>query len=208
VSVDRFAVWQVQETAGFESAWVRVDGLRMRADGSVAGQLPEPYRLSYLLETDEQAATTRLDVVCTTGDGQRRLDLRRNVDGWTVDGVPRPDLAGALDCDLACSPVTNTMPVLRHRLHQDAVAHRFMMAFIEIPTLEVFPMAQSYTHLGAEAGGVRVRYASGSFTSDLLFDPDGLVIDYPTMAHRIDPTPSVTSQERSAGAGSARPESF
>jgi hypothetical protein len=46
---------------------------------------------------------------------------------------------------------------------------------------------QAYTHLGLLADGARVRYASGSFTSDLTVDTDGLVIDYPTMAHRIPP---------------------
>jgi hypothetical protein len=207
LSADRFVLWQVTETAGFEAAWVRIEGLRMRADGTVAGQLPEPYRLSYLLETDDRAATARLEIVCHTRDTQRRLDLRRDGAGWTVDGVPRPDLAAALDCDLACSPVTNTMPVLRHGLHQRAGSEQFTMAFVEVPGLRVVPSAQAYTHLGPQPGGVRVRYASGSFVSDLLFDPDGLVIVYPTMAHRVDPRESVTSHERSAGAGSVRPGS-
>lgn len=207
MGVDRFVVWQVAETAGFESAWVRMDGLSMEVDGSVAGQLPEPYRLSYLLRTDERAATTRLEVVCATREGTTRLDLRRDDEMWTVNGEARPDLAGALDCDLACSPVTNTMPILRHGLHRGPGSHRFTMAFVEIPSLRVIPSAQTYTHLAPESEGVRVRYESGSFTSDLLIDGDGLVITYPTMAHRVAPIPSVTSQERSSGPGSPRPDS-
>lgn len=193
MSVNRFVVWQVEETAGFESAWVGIDAGRVRADGSVTGQLPEPYRLSYLLETDDRSATTRLVVACQTGTGQRELELRRDGTLWTVNGVTRPDLAGALDCDLGCSPVTNTMPVLRHNLHIRPGTHEFTMAFVEVPTLRVIPSAQTYTHLGPEStGGVRVRYAAGSFSSDLLFDPDGLVLTYPTMAHRIEPVESVT----------------
>ncbi|MGF6883001.1 hypothetical protein ABIA39_001942 [Nocardia sp. GAS34] len=205
MGIDRFVLWQVVETAGFEAAWVRIDGLELRADGTVAGQLPEPYRLSYELRTDERAATARLAVACTTGSGETRLDLRRDEHGWTVNGHARPDLAAALDCDLACSPLTNTMPVLRHRLHREPGTERFTMAFVEVPSLRVVPSAQAYTHLGPEPGGTRVRYASGTFTSELLFDGDGLVIDYPTMAHRIDPVESVTAQERSSGAGSVRP---
>lgn len=207
VSVERFALWQIEETAGFEAAWIRLDGLRMRAEGTVAGQLPEPYRLTYELETDDRAATTRLAVDCRTGKEQRQLDLRRDDTGWTVDGVPRPDLADALDCDLACCPVTNTMPVLRHQLHRQPGAPEFLMAFVEVPSLRVVPVAQAYRHLGLEPNGARVRYSSGSFTSDLLIDTDGLVVNYPTMAHRVDPAASVTSQERSSGAGSVRPGS-
>jgi hypothetical protein len=36
----------------------------------------------------------------------------------------RPDLATALDCDLACSPVTSTMPILRHGLQRSPGAAR------------------------------------------------------------------------------------
>ena len=207
MGIDRFVVWQVVETAGFEAASIQLDGLALRADGTVVGQLPEPYRLSYRLRTDDRAATAQLAVTCVTGSGETRLNLRRDDTGWTVDGQPRPDLAAALDCDLACSPMTNTMPVLRHRLHREPGTERFTMAFVEVPSLRVLPSAQAYTHLGPEPGGARVRYASGTFRSDLLFDTDGLVIHYPTMAHRIDPVESVTAQERSSGAGSARPGS-
>jgi hypothetical protein len=150
-------VWQVIETAGFESAWVQLDELRLRAVGRVAGQLPEPYWLSYVLETDANAVTTRLDVTCMVVGVEYRLHLHRNEGGWTVDGEARPDLAEALDCDLACSPVTNTMPIVRHGLHRGPGQQQFLMAFVEVPTLRVSPARQAYTHLGLVDGGGRVR---------------------------------------------------
>jgi uncharacterized protein len=181
----RFLVWQVVENAGYEAAWLSVDGLAIRARGQAAGQLPEPYWLGYELDTDERAVTRRLQVTVTLTGAQRDLDLRRDQDGWTVNGAPRPDLAGALDCDLAFSPVTNTMPVRRHGLQQGPGMERFVMAFVAVPALQVSASEQTYTHLGLVAAGARVRYAAGSFVSDLLVDSDGLVIDYPTMAHRV-----------------------
>ncbi|WP_218025313.1 putative glycolipid-binding domain-containing protein [Nocardia jejuensis] len=207
MSLERSVLWQIRETAGFESAWANLDGRRLRADGTVAGQLPEPYRLSYRLDTDDEAATTRLEVVCHLRDRTLTLDLRRGGTEWTVNGTARPDLSEALDCDLACSPMTNTMPVLRHDLHRQPGSHRFTMAFVELPTLRVVPSRQQYTHLGPDEGGVRVRYESGTFRSDLLFDRDGLVIDYPHLARRVEPIDSVTADERSSGAGSVRPGS-
>lgn len=66
------------------------------------------------------------------------------------------------------------------------------MAFVEVPSLRVVPSAQNYTHLGTETDGTRIRYSAGSFTSDPLFDHDGLVIVYPTMAQRVEPTQSIT----------------
>lgn len=206
----RQLVWQVVETAGFEAAWLSLDGMALQATGRAVGQLPEPYWLTYTLETDERAATTRLQVAAATADTQYDLDLRRDGDAWSVNGQPRTDLADALDCDLACSPVTNTMPIIRHRLQRGPGdgTHRFLMAFVQVPNLQVVPSQQSYTHLGLteEGGGAaRVRYASGSFASELTVDRDGLVIDYPTMAHRVPAITDVTAEQRAGGPGSPRP---
>lgn len=182
-----------------------MDGLALHAEGRAVGQLPEPYWLDYTLDTDERAVTVRLAVSAVTATDSYHLDLRRDGDSWFVDDEPRPDLAAARDCDLACSPLTNTMPVTRTGLHKHPGTEKFLMAFVEVPTLRVTPMAQHYTHLRTTAEGAEVRYASGTFTSDLLVDGDGLVVVYPTMARRVPAATSVTSDERTGGPGSARP---
>ena len=203
----RHLVWQVVETAGFEAAWLSLDGMTLRATGRAVGQLPEPYWLTYTLQTDERAATTHLEVTATTSEARFDLDLRRDGETWSVDGEPRADLAGALDCDLACSPVTNTMPILRHGLQHGPGTRRFVMAFVQVPTLRVVASEQTYTHLGlADDGVARVRYTSGTFVSDLIVDPDALVIDYPTMAHRIPAATAETAALRASGPGSPRPQ--
>jgi|HubBroStandDraft_6_1064221.scaffolds.fasta_scaffold12719_2 hypothetical protein len=180
-------VWLVTETAGFESGWVELDGLELHVQGRAVGQRPESYWLSYALETDARAATSRLQVTAVTAVTENVLDLRRSGESWTVNGEPRPELAGALDCDLGSSPVTNTMPIIRHRLHREAGSEHFTMAFVRVPTLRVVAARQQYTHLGRVPGGARVRYTSGRFSSDLIVDDRGLVLTYPTMATRIHP---------------------
>jgi len=203
----RLLVWQIIETAGFEAAWLTLDGIALHASGQAAGQLPEPYWLTYELDTDHRAVTTHLKVTATAAGTQRHLELSRHDGTWTVNGQARPDLAGALDCDIACSPVTNTMPIIRHGLQHAPGAERFIMAFVQVPDLRVVASRQAYTHLGLEAGAARVRYASGSFASELTVDADGLVIDYPTMAHRIPAQTTVTARQRSSGPGTPRPGS-
>lgn len=201
----RHLLWQVVETAGFEAAWLTLDGMSLHATGRAVGQLPEPYWLTYTLQTDERAATTSLQATATTARAQYDLDLRRDGETWTVNGEPRADLAGALDCDLACSPVTNTMPILRHGLQHGPGTERFLMAFVQVPTLQVVTSQQSYTHLGLTEVTARVRYASGTFVSDLTVDRQALVIDYPTMAHRVPSATTVTADERVGGPGTPRP---
>jgi uncharacterized protein len=79
-SRERFLLWRVVETAGFESAWAELDGPALRAAGHAAGQLPEPYWLTYTLETDAAGLTARLLVTArTSGARDRRLDLGHRV---------------------------------------------------------------------------------------------------------------------------------
>jgi hypothetical protein len=76
MTVGRFAVWCVEETAGYESAWLELDGLALRATGQAVGQLPRPYWLSYTLHTEAAGVTTSLQVSATLDDATHRLDLR------------------------------------------------------------------------------------------------------------------------------------
>ncbi|MFD3808367.1 putative glycolipid-binding domain-containing protein [Streptomyces sp. NPDC058619] len=156
------------------------------ARGRAVGTEPEPYWLSYELETAEGYVTRRLGVRVEDAGRVRELDLRRSAaGGWTVDGHPRPDLEGALDCDLGLCPLTNSMPVLRHALHRNAGEHGFLMAWVSVPDLAVRPSLQTYAHLGRTgSGGALIRYASGDFAADVQFDADGLVVDYPDLARR------------------------
>ncbi|MEV7601211.1 putative glycolipid-binding domain-containing protein [Kitasatospora sp. NPDC089797] len=179
--------WKIDETDGLETAWITRTPTTLAARGRVAATRPAPYWLTYALETAPDFTTRRLQLTAHTPEATRTLDLRRDDTGrWSVDGTARPDLDGALDCDLGLSPLTNTPPVLRHGLHQGPGERHFLMAWIRVPDLTVHPSRQTYTHLRRAADGTAtVRYASGDYHADLLIDPDGLVRDYPGLAHRL-----------------------
>ncbi|MCZ4097945.1 putative glycolipid-binding domain-containing protein [Streptomyces sp. So13.3] len=173
--------WAVSESDGYETAWIEVDDTSLRARGRVVGTVPEPYWITYELDTTEDFVTRRLRATSEMASRTVELDLRGTQDGrWTVNGEPAPDLGSALDCDLGLSPLTNTMPVLRHALHRVPGEQDFLMAWIRVPDLTVQPNRQTYTHLGAN----RVRYASGTYRADLTLDADGLVVTYPGLAQR------------------------
>jgi len=204
--IERLLVWEIDETAGFDTAWATIDGTRLIAQGRAAGLRPTPFWTTYSLETDERFVTARVRVEARWDGGAAALDLRRDEEGWTVNGEPRADLDSALDCDLAACPLTNTMPVLRHGLLLEPGDHDFLMAFIEIPSLRVIPNRQRYTHVEAASDGqaARVRYRSGSFESVLSFDPEGFVIEYPQLGRRVQPG-AESPGARASGPGSARP---
>jgi uncharacterized protein len=134
---------------------------------------------------------------------ERTLTLARSPAGdWTAETTSRDDTSlpppggdttqfeKALDPDLGLSPLFNSMPVLRHGLHEGGFADDFLMVWISVPGLSIHPSPQRYTFLERLADGNRlVRFQSlgegVDFVADVVFDPDGLVVDYPGIAARI-----------------------
>jgi uncharacterized protein len=86
-------------------------------------------------------------------------------------------LDGADFFDLGYSPLFNSLPVL------DGLEEPtdFVMAFVEVPSLEVSRSEQRYEPLG---DGV-VRFSSGSFVAELEFDAEGFVTRYEGLAERV-----------------------
>ncbi|MFF1878794.1 putative glycolipid-binding domain-containing protein [Leifsonia sp. NPDC058230] len=168
------------------------------------------YVTTWSLETGQDWVTARLDVAVSGRGWRRRLALARDAHGrWTSEAeatgvadfhgetMAEPGirdasaLDGALDCDLALCPVTNSMPILRLGALEAAVPEtRLVMAWVALPSLEVIRSDQLYSSAAAldkAAGHGVVRYQSASrdFIGDLTVDPDGIVIDYPHLARRI-----------------------
>jgi len=197
----RRLTWAKDDPFGAEQAVVeRSDRGGLVAAGVALGSAPVAYRLDYELETDDGLVTRRL-AVTASGEGWRRsIDLRRDGDGWhattTTEGkaqLPAPggDVsalgAAALDCDLGLSPLTNSMPVLRHGFLREG-PRDFTMAWVSVPDLEVHAERQRYTFVGDEPDGatlVRFDSLDGSFTAEIRFDADGFVLDYPGIARRL-----------------------
>jgi hypothetical protein len=106
----------------------------------------------------------------SVGRHRARLELTR---------ADLPD--GSLDCDLGFCPLTNTMPILRHGLHEGGSPVDFTMAWVSVPDLTVHVDRQRYEPVRP---GV-VRYRSDRFSSDLEVDNDGIVVRYPQLAYRV-----------------------
>jgi len=197
----RIVAWDKENGYGTEFVEVELAADRLSAESVAIGWDPLPYRLEFTLETGPGWVTRRLDVT-TRGDGwQRHLDLQRSTTGaWTVEAAATGNVgvdleppggdpstfAEALDCDLGLSPLTNSMPALRHDLLRIDRAIDFVMAWVAVPALAVRRSDQRYTPLGDVAEGLRrIEYRSTGFVSELLFDRDGICVDYPQLARAV-----------------------
>jgi hypothetical protein len=182
---ERVLAWKGVVPVRVDAAQVTLqpDRLRARGTSAVAG-----YTLDWLLDTGPAWVTRGLSVRAR-GDGwARSLDLGRDDDGrWLAvrDEYGRPaerldvgGLDGALDCDLALCPFTNTMPVLRHGLiaaarRGEQLSVDLVMAWVAVPELTLRASAQRYSTQGqAPDGGALLGYASGDFQTSIEVDRD------------------------------------
>lgn len=181
-------VWRTEGSEGLELARVELSGTRLRAIGRAIRTQPEPYSLTYVLETADTFVTTRLSVTAESGHRTQTLDLVRRQDGvWTANAEPLGGLEGSLDCDLALSPLTNTMPILRHGLHRGGGPVDFVMAWISVPDLTVHPSEQRYTFVRTAGDRRVVRYEGRhrDYVGDIEVDEHGFVVRYPELAVRV-----------------------
>jgi uncharacterized protein len=146
-------VWTGLDAPRMELARVELEGGALRAEGT---QIGIAYELRYVLER----GTLELEVV---GDRARR------VEPGDADFV-----------DLGYSPLTNTLPILRDGLLEGGEPRDYVMALVEVPSLEVARSEQRYEPF---APGL-VRFRSGEFTAMLELDDDGFVLRYPGLAVR------------------------
>ena len=167
-----------------ELAEVRLSESALAASGVAIGSDPAPYRLDYSLVADKGFVTAGLRVEARGEGLHNTIDLWRSEEGrWSVDGRELPELDDALDCDLGLSPLTNSMPVLRHGLLAETGSVELLMAWVSVPDLSVHASPQRYTGLGDRV--VRFDSLDDPFTAHITFDEDGLVLDYPGIGRRL-----------------------
>ena len=199
--MDYLLEWRGADGKFTESAEVRLGSDGLTARGTQIGWRPAPYRLDYELEADASLHTVHCSASATGAGWSRRLVLERRSDGtWTaeVGGAGEEDLLGtpaaicdeledAVDCDIGFSPLTNTMPIVRNKLHETDGSVEVSVAWVSVPHLTMRRARQSYTHLSKSPGGAVVRYRSleSDFEADLDVDRAGLVRRYPGLAERI-----------------------
>jgi uncharacterized protein len=190
----RSLFWSRIDVPGCDHALVN-DAGGLHARGVALAIDPVPYTCRYELVTDPAWVTTRLAVTVEGAGWLREVRLEHGAAGWRVTtseqgslgsglpGIEDPDrLADAIDVDLGGAPLPNTLPVRRLRLLEapPGTEHRLTMAWVRVPSLEVFPSAQTYTVVGPG----QVRFDDGSFSAVLELDEDGYVTHYPGLAKR------------------------
>ncbi|MEU8607267.1 putative glycolipid-binding domain-containing protein [Actinoplanes sp. NPDC048791] len=197
--------WDRRDTSGAEHVLVDTHA-GLYARGTAVAVDPIAYSARYEVRTSPDWVTTALEVSTEGAGWSRSLRLESEGGRWRTStaergdldaaltagghpgaglpGTEDPDLLfGAFDVDLTGSPLTNTLPIRRLGLlkAEAGVAHRVSVAWVLLPSLEIVQADQIYTALGDG----RVRFATETFSADLVVDDEGFVVDYPGLAQRV-----------------------
>lgn len=149
----RTIVWAGLDEPRMEISRVDLEGAELRAEGT---QIGVAYELRYRLEKGA------LDLEVVGGPSAR-------VEPGDADFV-----------DLGFSPLTNTLPILRDGLQRGGDPRDYVMALVDVPSLEVSMSDQRYEPIGPNT----VRFRSGRFEAVLEVDDDGFVRRYPGLAEQ------------------------
>lgn len=142
---------------------------------------------SFRVVLDDDWVTVTVDATAVSAAGETSVVLVADEERrWTVDGVPRPDLDGCVDVDVAATPLTNTFPIRRLAAIDQGRPTTSPVAWVDVPRLGVTRVDQTYERLADGDGRAAWRYSDpthGAFTPTV--DEDGVVVDYEGFARRI-----------------------
>jgi hypothetical protein len=173
---------------GLEVVFMRDDSRGRRFDGqTVAIEDGQVWTVRYSIVVDEQWVTRSARAWGRSVDGEFETSLEADGLGhWHGAGTAVPELDGCLDVDFESSACTNTFPVHRLRLRPGEAAPA-PAAYVRAPDLRIERLEQQYTRLDEEGRGQRYDYAAPrfDFRCRLVYDPSGLVVDYPGIATRV-----------------------
>jgi hypothetical protein len=189
--VTTMLTWQAEDGTGLEGTRLLLgSGGGFRALSRI---VRAEFTASYRLVVADDGTCERLSVTSATAERERHLTINRTDDGfWLLDtgnGGTREQFGGALDVDVAYSPVFNALPIRRLGLHREAGEHTLPMVFVSLPDLHVELVEQTYrtvSVLGAD-GTASVGFRWADFATDLTVDADGMVLAYPGLATRLQP---------------------
>jgi uncharacterized protein len=177
--------WTALQWPGMEHVIVSDDASGITAASHVVLAETGLVTACYRMTCDAGWRFRELIMNVTSAGDKRTLTLISVDGGWLANGAARPDLAGCIDIDISCTPLTNTLPVRRLDWSRGA-SHDIDVAYVSVPELEVRKVGQRYTRLDEAGAGRRpFRYESGSFRRDLSLDDSGFVLDYPGLWRRL-----------------------
>jgi hypothetical protein len=187
--------WQGESVSRLESVRLLFGPeLRMRASGRLiaAPDAEGTYSAEYELTIDESGVVRRVLVRSTSLGHERQVSLSRSGEGnWLVDdgsGVRRDTYDGAVEVNIEDVMFTNALPVRRLNLHRESGEYTQPVIFVSLPDLQVTVRQETYRTVSTLDGDPQravICYETGGDKVDLTVTENGLVANFPGLAHLV-----------------------
>lgn len=179
----QIAIWENKKSAGSEFLEVKSSEDTSIAKSSIISiENNTPLKIEYKIELTNWF-TKNVKINLLNLGKSLYLESNQNHQWFDEHGNEIPELSGAIDIDISCTPFTNSLPINRvdWRLNKP---QSFLMVYIKVPELALKKVEQVYTLIKEEKDYQMFDYRSSSFQSTIQVDKDGLVIEYPKLFKR------------------------
>ncbi|MBM7837332.1 hypothetical protein JOC54_000563 [Alkalihalobacillus xiaoxiensis] len=174
-------VWKSLEFFGIEYVGLTQTESEIRVISTIIkSETAKPEKIEYSLTLTLDWQVKQLYV--KNSRYQHVIQLFQNEMGCWVNqfGEEIPQLRGAVDVDLSCTPFTNSLPIKRlpWELNQPI---NLEMVYVDASSGAYRKVTQSYELLDAKEEFQLFHYKSGAFQSKILANRDGIVSEYPNL---------------------------
>ncbi|HEY8381561.1 MAG TPA: putative glycolipid-binding domain-containing protein [Microvirga sp.] len=178
--------WRRINEEGLERLELNFEPDRITAKSTVICLEGSGFRLDHHWQLSPDWRAHSVTVERWNSEGHAGVRLDRVGRGWHVNGISRPDLAGAEEPDLSVTPFCNIFPI-RRTPEANGASLSLDTAYIDGASLTVARSSQRYDRQGPG----QVRYVdlglSLGFEADLRVDDLGLVLRYEHLFERVAP---------------------
>jgi hypothetical protein len=176
--------WEDWSGKGIEHLVLREGPEEIVAEAVILGTTDdEVFAARYRILCDQSWRVRKVTIGQTGHEGAVELESDGAGNWFDGSATPLPQLASAVDIDIAITPFTNTLPIRRLRLQAGQSAD-ILAVYVQLPGLSVATDRQRYTCL--EPNRLYCYESLDSdFTREIEVDGDGLVVTYPGLFRRV-----------------------
>ena len=171
------AIWRRLDRPGHDAALLQpsADGWLLQG-AAVFGHESGPASVAYRVEVDTLWRTKSGNVCGFLGDNTFRHDIRRERDGWRLNGLIAKGLEDLLDLDYGFTPATNLLQLRRIRISPNQKVS-LPVAWFNLDSASLTVLPQSYERMGEAT----YAYAAPTVPYEALLEiaPNGFVKSYP-----------------------------
>lgn len=182
-------LWTGREYYSLENCLVNSTESGAIIDATIVGKYGEKlYLVTYQIRTNPDWETVFAVITARHSDQVIHVEFEGDAKGnWTMNGETAEQFSGCLDVDIAVTPFTNTLPIRRLQLKEQA-PQQIRVIYFNILEQEIKPVDQEYTRLSETA--YHYENITRDFEAKLMVDEQGLVVDYQGLFERTMAVPA------------------